>query len=145
MNPLMRARVAPTMRAVSLPLLCLPIAFVLIYAPKLPLSVAMAKQAEGYDNKSPRDQQAKLTGPGRRAAAAHANGFESFAPFAAGVLACEVTHARPQVAAILALVHVVARAVYPIFYIRDLDKLRSLTWIVGFLASLGLMGLPLTS
>lgn len=126
-------------------LACLPIAFVLIYAPKLPLSAAMAKQPEGYNNKSPRDQQAKLTGPGRRAAAAHANGFESFAPFAAGVLSCEVTHARPQVAAVLALVHVVARAAYPIFYIKDLDKLRSLTWFVGFLATLGLLGLPLFS
>jgi uncharacterized MAPEG superfamily protein len=128
---------------VNVPLACLPIAFVLVYLPKLPLSAAMAKQPEGYDNKSPRDQQAKLTGPGRRAHAAHLNGFESFAPFAVGVLACEITHARPGVAASLAVAHVVARAIYPILYIADQDKLRSVVWMIGFLATLGLLALPL--
>ena len=128
---------------VNVPLLCLPIALVLVYAPKVTLSGAMAKQPEGYDNRNPRDQQAKLTGAGRRAVAAHSNGFESFPPFAAGVLACEVTQARPQVAAILAVVYVVARALYPVFYVRDIHQLRSATWMIGFFATLGLLVLPL--
>ena len=127
----------------NVPLLCLPIACALIYAPKIPFALQLAKMPEGYDNANPRDQQAKLTGAGRRAAAAHANGFESFAPFAAGVLACEVTHARPAAAAALAVAHVVARFVYPFLYIGDIDKARSLVWTVGFLASLGLLLLPL--
>lgn len=127
----------------NVPLLCLPVAFGLVYASKIPLAMAMAKQPEGYDNKTPRDQQAKLEGWGRRAAAAHANGFESFAPFAAGVLATQVTGANPSWAAILAVTHVVARVIYPAMYIAGIDKARSAVWTVGFAASLGLMVLPL--
>ena len=123
----------------NVPLLCLPIALGLIYAPKGLFAPDLAKKEGGYDNRNPRDQQATLTGAGRRAAAAHANGFESFAPFAAGVLACEVTHARPAIAAPLAVVHVVARALYPMLYVWDYDKARSAMWSVGFLASVGLM------
>lgn len=127
----------------NVPLLCLPIAFALIYAPKILFSRELAKMPEGYDNANPRDQQTKLTGAGRRAAAAHANAFESFAPFAAGVLASEVTHARPTVAAGLAVAYVAARVVYPFLYVADINKARSLVWSVGFFASLGLMVLPL--
>lgn len=127
----------------NIPLLCLPIAFALVYAPKIPLSIAMARQPSGYDNKTPRDQQAKLEGWGRCAAAAHYNGFESFPPFAAGVLAVTVTGASPKWAAILALLHVVARAIYPVLYIANVDKARSATWGVGFAASFALLALPL--
>lgn len=103
----------------------------------------MAQQPEGYNNAEPRAQQAQLTGAGRRAAAAHANGFESFAPFAAGVLACEATHARPGIASGLALLYVVMRALYSVFYIQNAEKLRSLVWFLGFLATFGLFCLPL--
>ncbi|MBL0196307.1 MAG: MAPEG family protein [Myxococcales bacterium] len=129
----------------NVPLLCLPIAYALIHAPKVVFSMQLVKMPEGYDNANPRDQQAKLTGAGRRAAAAHANGFEAFAPFAAGVLACELTHARPGTAAALAVAHVIARLVYPFLYIGNVDKARSLVWTVGFLASVGLLVLPLVS
>ncbi len=132
----------PKVASMNIPLLCVPIAFLLVFAPKMYAAAALAKQPEGYDNKTPRDQQAKLTGAARRAAAAHTNGFESFPPFAVGVLACEVTHARPELAAILAITHVVARAIYPGLCIADQDKLRSLVWMVGFGATLGLMALP---
>ena len=43
----------------------------------------------------------------------------------------------------LAVAHVVARAIYPILYIADQDKLRSVVWMIGFLATLGLLALPL--
>ena len=127
----------------TIPLLCLPIGFALVYAPKIPLSMAMAKQPEGYDNKSPRDQQARLTGWGRRAAAAHANGFESFPAFAAGVLATQVTGASPHWAAILAITYVVARTLYAVAYLADVAALRSAVWTVGFACSIGLMVLPI--
>ncbi len=127
----------------NVPLLCLPVALVLVYAPRFVVARAMAQQPEGYNNAEPRAQQAQLTGVGRRAAAAHANGFESFAPFAAGVLACEVTHARPEIASGLAILYVVMRALYSVFYIQNVEKLRSLVWFLGFLATFGLLGLPL--
>jgi uncharacterized MAPEG superfamily protein len=127
----------------TVPLLCLPLALVLVYAPKIPLSIAMARQPEGYDNRTPRDQQARLTGWGRRAAAAHANGFESFPAFAAGVLASHVTGASPHWAAIFAVVYVVARAVYAVAYLANVHMLRSPVWTLSFASSIALMLLPI--
>ena len=129
----------------TVPLLCLPIGFAMVYAPKIPLSMAMAKQPEGYDNKSPRDQQARLTGWGRRAAAAHANGFESFPAFAAGVLATQVTSASPHWASIFSIAYVVARALYAIAYIGDVPTLRSTVWTAGFACTVALMVLPIVT
>ena len=129
----------------TVPLICLPIAFALVFAPKIPLSMAMARQPEGYDNAHPRDQQAKLTGWGRRAAAAHTNGFESFPAFAAGVLASHVTGASPHWAAIFAIAYVIARALYAFAYVGGVALLRSAVWTVGFASSIALMVLPIVS
>jgi len=129
----------------SIPLICLPIGFALVFVPKIPLSMAMARQPEGYDNAHPRDQQAKLTGWGRRAAAAHANGFESFPAFAAGVLASHVTQSSPQWATIFALAYVVSRAIYAFVYVSGMATVRSLVWTIGFASSLALMILPIVS
>jgi uncharacterized MAPEG superfamily protein len=122
---------------------CLPLGFALVYLPKIPLSMAMAREPEGYDNAAPRDQQAKLTGWGRRAAAAHANGFESFPAFAAGVLATQVTGASPRWAALLSVAYVAARLLYTVAYLAGVAPLRSAIWTVGFVASVGLMVLPI--
>ena len=129
----------------TVPLICLPIVFALVFAPKIPLSMAMARQPEGYDNAHPRDQQAKLTGWGRRAAAAHTNGFESFPAFAAGVLASHVTGASPHWAAIFAITYVIARALYAFAYVGGVPILRSVVWTVGFASSIALMVLPIVS
>jgi uncharacterized MAPEG superfamily protein len=128
---------------ISIPLLALPLGLVLVYLPKIPLSLAMAREPEGYNNNTPRDQQAKLTGWGRRAAAAHANGFESFPAFAVGALAAHVTGADPKWAAVLATTYLVARFLYALLYIGGVAPLRSLVWVTGFGATLGLMILPL--
>ena len=127
----------------STPLACIPVAFFLVYLPKIPLSIAMGKQPEGYDNKNPRDQQARLTGWGKRASAAHQNGWESFPAFAIGAIVAHVTNARPSTAAALAIAYVVARTLYPVMYLANVDKVRSLVWFVGFGATAGLMLLPL--
>jgi uncharacterized MAPEG superfamily protein len=129
----------------SIPMICLPIGFALVYAPKISLSLAMAREPEGYDNRNPRDQQAKLTGWGRRSAAAHANGFESFPAFAAGVLACQVTGASPHLAALAAVTYVVARTLYTVAYVADVHLLRSSVWTVGLVATFTLMALPIVS
>ena len=120
------------------PLLCVFLAFLLIYLPKIPLSVAMAKSPGGYDNRQPRDQQAALEGWGRRAAAAHANGFESFAPFAAAVFTAHWVRVDPGTSAMLAIVHVAARTIYPVAYIANIHLLRSTVWCIGFGATAGL-------
>jgi len=128
---------------VTIPFVCLLVAFLLIPLSKAPVAVAMGREKEGYDNKNPRDQQARLTGWGRRALGAHHNTIEAFPGFAAGVLAAHAGGASPSTANALAVTFVVARVIYPALYIANVDKARSLVWTVGFLATVGLLAAPL--
>jgi uncharacterized MAPEG superfamily protein len=127
----------------TIPFLCILIVFLLNVLSKAPVALAMAREPGGYDNKTPRDQQAALTGWGRRAVAAHLNGFEAFPPFAAAVLVAIVAGADPIWTNRLAVVFVAARALYTPLYILDLDLLRSTVWSVGFLATAALFLLPM--
>jgi uncharacterized MAPEG superfamily protein len=115
-------------------------AFLLIYAPRLVVAREQARQPEGYDNAHPRAQQAKLTGLGLRAQGAHMNGFEVFAPFAAGVLACGLRQIDPARVDALCIAFLVARLVYVGLYLGNLATLRSTVWTLGFLAVCGLLG-----
>ena len=101
------------------------------------------QQAGGYDNRHPRAQQAELTGWGARSVAAHLNGFETFAPFAAAVLLAHVAGARTSLVDVLAMVFVASRAFYVPCYIADLATLRSIVWTIGIVATLGLFLAPM--
>jgi len=120
---------------------CIVAAWVLIYAGKLPVAVAMHK-AGGYDNHLPRAQQAALTGWGARSVAAHLNGFETFAPFAAAVLVAHISGAATGLIDGLAVVFVVSRLFYVGFYLADLAGLRSTVWTVGWIVTLVLFLTP---
>lgn len=120
----------------------IPIAYATIYLTKALAIGGIVKQKGKYDNDNPRDQQAALEGPAKRAISAHYNGFEAFPAFAIGVVLAKVTGVRPDIAMILAWVHVAARIVYPFLYINQISTLRSSIWAVGFLASVGLLCLP---
>lgn len=126
----------------TIPFICVLLAWLLIYAPKIPLTIAMARQPEGFDNKLPRAQQDRLTGMGARARAAHLNSFEAFAPFAAAVLIAHVGGGDPRRASLLAIAFVASRVLYIAAYLADLDKLRSTLWGIGMLIVAALMLLP---
>jgi uncharacterized MAPEG superfamily protein len=126
----------------TIPFLCVFIAFLLNMLSKGPVALAMLRQPDGYDNKRPRDQQAALEGWGRRAVAAHLNGFEAFPPFAVSVLIAAATGADPVWTTRLAVVFVAARLLYNAFYVLDLDLLRSAVWSVGFLSTCAIFLLP---
>ncbi|GIZ13060.1 MAPEG family protein [Pseudomonas sp. NCCP-436] len=127
----------------SLPFWCVFISALLIYLAKAPLAKAMAEEGEGrYDNRHPRAQQARLTGFGARALAAHLNTIEAFPLFAAGVLMAHVTQTTGVLVDALALLFVICRVLYLLCYWFDLHWQRSLVWGVGLLCSLGLMLSP---
>ena len=126
----------------TVPFWCLLISALLIYAPKIPLSLAMAKAPGGYDNRTPREQQAKLEGWGKRAAGAHANGFEAFGIFAAAVFVAHLGHGSEKWSSVLAIAFVIIRTVYPVLYIANVHVGRSLAWTLGLLCTLGLFLLP---
>jgi uncharacterized MAPEG superfamily protein len=121
---------------------CIVAAWAVVYLTKLPVAVAM-HQAGGYDNRHPRAQQSTLTGWGARALAAHQNGFETFAPFAAAVLMAHIGGGPAGLVTSLSVLFVVSRLAYVACYIADLSALRSAVWGVGFLATLGLFVSPM--
>ena len=126
----------------TIPFWCLLVAAALIYVPRIPLSMAMARAPGGYDNENPREQQAKLEGWGRRAAGAHANAFEAFGMFAAAVFVAHLGHGSEKWSSILAVAFVAIRTVYPVLYLANLDKARSFVWFLGILCTVGLFLLP---
>lgn len=126
-------------------MICIFVAFLLNMLSKGPVALAMSRQPGGYDNKDPRAQQAGMVGWGRRAVAAHLNGFEAFPAFAAAVLVAMVTGADPTWTSRLAVAFVIARVLYIPLYIFDKDFLRSAVWGVGFVSTGALFLLPALS
>jgi uncharacterized MAPEG superfamily protein len=114
----------------------------LTFLTKAPLALAQHRAQGGYDNHTPRDQQATLTGWGRRALAAHMNSHEAFPSFAAAVIIAHLGGADPVWSSWLALIFIAARLVYVVLYIADLALIRSLVWTVGMVATALLFVLP---
>lgn len=121
---------------------CLFAAALLHSVSKFPLGAAQARDGGGYDNNNPREQQARLTGWGARARAAHYNQIESFPLFAAGVLVATVAAPKTGAIDVLALSYIGARVLYMVFYLQDIGAARSLVWMVGYFASLALLCSP---
>ncbi|MDH4581800.1 MAPEG family protein [Pseudomonas sp. BN415] len=126
----------------SIPFWCLFFSALLIYLAKIPVAKAMREEGRGYDNRHPRAQQARLTGFGARAVAAHQNSIEIFPLFAAGVLMSHVTQTHGYFVDLLAIIFIVSRVLYLFLYWNDKATLRSLVWFVGLVCCLLLMLSP---
>lgn len=125
----------------SVPFWCVFISALLIFVARMPVAKAMKEQG-GYNNHSPRAQQAQLTGFGARALAAHQNSFEAFILFSVGVLMAHTTQTAGWLVDGLAIIFVIARIIYLLCYWADLAWQRSLVWFVGLVCSLLLMLSP---
>ncbi|MBE0352437.1 MAPEG family protein [Pseudoalteromonas lipolytica] len=123
-------------------ILCALIAVLLPYLAKAPVAFAQNKLA-GYDNKHPREQQSKLTGFGARALAAHQNSFESLIVFGVALAVVMSTNNVYHVTETLAIMHVVSRVMYCIFYYINQDILRSLVWLVGYVCAVAMIAVCL--
>ncbi len=119
-------------------IICLFVAVLLPYLLKMVVGYFMQKESV-YDNHHPRTQQARLVGMGARAVAAHQNGFESLLVFATAALTALATNHVGVMVRVLAIVYIVSRIIYNIFYLQDLASLRSLTWFVGFICCLAIL------
>ncbi|PKG86443.1 hypothetical protein CXF85_01705 [Colwellia sp. 75C3] len=115
-------------------IICLFLALLLPLLAKGPVAYAMAKLG-GYNNNHPREQQSKLTGFGARALAAHQNAFESVILFAPAVILAVATGNTQQKIVILAVVHIIARVLYNIFYLLNIGLLRSIVWAIATFCS----------
>jgi uncharacterized MAPEG superfamily protein len=93
----------------------------------------------GYDNARPREFLGALQGWQARANWAQVNSYETFPPFAAGVIIAHATgNATQATIDTLAITFVIARVAYGLCYITDRSTLRSLVWLVGFGVTIGL-------
>jgi len=117
---------------------CLFAATLLPYLAKAPVAIAMNK-LNGYDNNHPRSQQAKLTGFGARALAAHQNSFESLIIFVPAVLLAIATNNATDTIALLAVTHVIARIAYNLLYLFNISILRSIVWAVATVSSFAII------
>jgi uncharacterized MAPEG superfamily protein len=102
------------------------------------VSSGAAGEAARFDNHEPRAWLARQTGMRARANAAQANSFEAFPFFAVGVVIAVAQHVPIVNIDILAVVFIVARLAFIACYVGNLPRLRSLVWMVGFAASIGL-------
>ena len=123
-------------------IICALIAVLIPYLAKAPVAFAQNK-LEGYDNKHPRDQQSKLTGFGARALAAHQNSFESLTVFAVALAVVIATNNVYQATEMLAVVHIITRVLYCIFYYINQDILRSLVWLIGYVSCVAMIAVCL--
>lgn len=125
----------------TLPFWCLFAAALLVVLSKVPMTVVGQRQ-EAYDNHHPRLQQARLSGIGHRAWAAHQNMIEAFPLFAAAVLVSHLGSGQTQAAALLSVAFILLRLCYQLFYLIDWDRARSMSWGLGFACVLGLFLTP---
>ncbi len=126
------------------PFYCLLAAMIFPYVvTKSILAVAMAKEGRGYDNRNPRDQQARLTGWGKRALAAQNNSFEILPLFASGVFMGHLTNADPVKSSWIAVGFIAARLLYVALYLADKPTARSGVWMAGLVCCVSLATLSL--
>jgi uncharacterized MAPEG superfamily protein len=116
----------------TIPFWCLAIATFLPFVLAITASAFRARQFGAVDNKQPRLQQAQQTGAGARAMAAQQNAWEALAMFTPAVLVAHISAPGAQQAALAATIFIAARLLHPIFYIADQDKLRSVSFVIGF-------------
>jgi uncharacterized MAPEG superfamily protein len=128
---------------VTTPMWSLLVVAVLPYVLSTLTGVYRKRELGAIDNKNPRAQQAALTGVGARAVAAQQNAWEALAFFAPAVLVSQLAGADPGWAATLSVGFVATRVVHPIFYLADLDALRSLAFLVGLVCGIGLFAISI--
>lgn len=93
------------------------------------------QQLGAFDNKNPRQQYTQLTGIGARAVAAQSNSWEALGVYTAAMVAVAVSGVEVAYLAEAALVVLLSRVLHAIFYIANLDFMRSLVFMVGILPS----------
>ena len=106
----------------------------LLLAVLMPIVCAgVAKAGPGrYDNRNPRDWQAKQQGYRARAYAAQQNSWEALAVYVAALVAAFIGNVPLETLGLISAIFAVSRLAYLACYLADLATLRSLVWLVGF-------------
>ena len=103
------------------------------------------RQFGGIDNKHPRIQYATMEGAGARAVGAQQNAWEALAIYTVVVFIASASGLDLHALTMPALVFIAARVLHPVFYIADMDKLRSLAFMVGLFSCVYIFYLAVVS
>jgi uncharacterized MAPEG superfamily protein len=85
------------------------------------------------DNKNPRAQAAQLEGTGARVYAAQENAWEAAIMFTVAVLTTHLAGLAPSEAAPYTVAFVILRIIHAVTYIKDIDKVRSGSFILSLI------------
>jgi uncharacterized MAPEG superfamily protein len=101
------------------------------------LATTIAKVGgERFNNRNPRGWLDRQQGFRKRADNAQLNSFEAFPFFAAAVIIAHLADAPQDRVDVVAVIFVLARLGYLICYLADWHWMRSLVWLIGWLACL---------
>lgn len=103
--------------------------------PILATSIAKAG-GERYNNRDPRAWLDRQQGFRKRADNAQRNSFEAFPFFAVAVLVAHWLQAPQDRIDALALIFIFARTGYIVAYVADWHWLRSVLWLIGWVATI---------
>ncbi|SVB48916.1 uncharacterized protein METZ01_LOCUS201770 [marine metagenome] len=98
----------------------------------------MSKKSSGYNNDSPRDHIAHLSGKAKNAYNAEQNHYENFSVFAMAVVVAHWLGHDQAVINLLAIIFIIARVLHATFYITNNGSLRSLSYTIGFACTIAL-------
>jgi uncharacterized MAPEG superfamily protein len=123
----------------TLPFWCLFAAVLLPYVWfAFAVSFRAAQFGKALDGHTPRAQERELLGRASRAQGAHTNSLEALAYFAPAVLVAHLAHADAEWSARLAVAFIIVRVVHGIAYLADLPPLRTVSFALGLVTSIGL-------
>lgn len=118
----------------------------ILIAAILPILAAVpAKMNKEYDNANPRNPDYWREGFRARANAAQENGFEAFPFFAVAVIVGLGQGGDPDWIDRLATLFIGLRVIYIVCYWTDRPTPRSVAWLAGFLAVVGIFTSPVWS
>jgi uncharacterized MAPEG superfamily protein len=125
-------------------------AIFLVYAPYVVVGYARVKLATKMDNsmemfQKPRAMTEMLPDYAKRANWAHQNGFEALVVYSASSLAAVATGVDSPMAIYAAIAFLVARSLYPVFYILNNAPLRSMMFGIANICNIILFSLSITA
>jgi uncharacterized MAPEG superfamily protein len=115
--------------------MCIVIAIIM---PIILASIAKKESEVPLNNNEPRDYIRHLKKRAKYAYGAEQNCYESFPPFAIAVLVAHFMGGAQLTIDILAGLYIFSRLMFVVFYIQRRGTLRSVTWMVGLIATISL-------
>jgi uncharacterized MAPEG superfamily protein len=136
--------ITPQLAQLPLPkflLLSVAIAAILVYFPYM--VTAYGRFKVGFDPSAPRALFDKLPDYAKRASWAHQNSWEVFVLYVAAVMMVCVSGKASDSTDLTAVVFLVSRFLFSIFYILNLPWLRSPAWLASIICTASLMSTSL--